>query len=241
MAVDYVRLENIHYLLKKRSDLAEQLARCPRVVRVTELALADMEKKLDAAKTAWQECKKAADAKQMTMSQRESRIEGLKGKRNSCDSNREFQLLNEQIAADEQANSVLADEILELLERADTLHEGIEKAKANVASAQKEVDRVQGEVAAKEERLQNEINKVNSELKVDESHLSGDFLLEYRRRVDGQNELALAATEGETCGNCHQLINTQMLSELYQRMAVFCKGCGAIMYMSRDSMASRDQ
>lgn len=239
MAINYGQLETIHYLLKKRADLSEQLARCPRVIKVAENAVNSYSATVEQLKSDWQKCKKDADAKQLTMNQREARIEDLKTRRNSSASNKEYQLLTEQIAADEQANSVLADEILEMLERGDRIHQQVETAKGHLAAAEKELARVRAETNQKQHDLEKQIAGVNVQIQDQERSLSGDFLLEYRRRVEASNEMALAALVGETCGNCHQVINTQTLSELYQRLPVFCKGCGCILYISPEELALR--
>ncbi len=64
------------------------------------------------------------------------RIVDLEGKLNTAASNREFSLLKEQIAADEQANSVLSDEILEALEQLDLMQDQVEnKPKQNWRSS----------------------------------------------------------------------------------------------------------
>ena len=49
----------------------------------------------------------------------EGKILELETKLNQSSTNREYQALKDQIAADNMANSVLADEILEAMERVD--------------------------------------------------------------------------------------------------------------------------
>ncbi len=241
MALDYGRLESIHYLLKRRADLSEQINRCPRVIKVAENAVATFEKNVEEAKVNWQTCKKEIDSKQLTMNQRESRIADLNSRRNAASSNKEYQLLNEQIAADEQANSVLADEILEMLERADRLTEQVQLAKSNLEKSLAEAAKIRSESHEKQRKLEAELAEVTHSLENQERYLAGDFLNEYRRRVNANGETALSETDGKTCGNCHQTLNTQTLSELYQRLAVFCKSCGCILYISPREMANRTE
>ena len=54
------------------------------------------------------------DRKQLDLKASELRIADWKVKLNTCSSNKEYQTMNEQIAAAEMAGSVLADEILEV-------------------------------------------------------------------------------------------------------------------------------
>ena len=79
--------------------------------------------------TSWPSCK--ADAQGRPHAQRseaiaaqeaaKTRSTSLKAKLNAAASNREYQALKDQIAADQMAGSVLADEILEALEKIDEL------------------------------------------------------------------------------------------------------------------------
>ena len=61
----------------------------------------------------------AADQKQLQLKAGEEKIKDLKRKLNAAASNREYQILKEQIAADDMAKSVLEDEIIEALEKID--------------------------------------------------------------------------------------------------------------------------
>jgi uncharacterized protein len=239
--INYETLETIHRLLRLKSELMDQLARCPRSVKQAEISAANLEKVAEEAKTNWQNCKKEADNKQMTLKQREARIEQMKAKRNTCESNKEFQILNEQIAADNQANSVLADEILEMLERAENLNAQVASAREHTLKGQKDLERIRGEVAEKQKKLEVEVAEVEKRLQQNERVMTGEVLSEYRRRVVANGENALASTDGETCGNCHQLLNAQMLSELYQKKPVFCKGCGSIMYLVRSHASTSSE
>ena len=64
----------------------------------------------------------AVDKKQLQLKTGEDKVKDLRYKLNASTSNREYQALLEQIAADEMANSVLADEILEGLDACDADH-----------------------------------------------------------------------------------------------------------------------
>jgi predicted nucleic acid-binding Zn-ribbon protein len=72
--------------------------------------------------------KMAADQKQLQLKSSETKIRDLTAKLNACKTNREYQTLGDQIAADTMAAKVLEDEILEALERIDTLKPAVPAA-----------------------------------------------------------------------------------------------------------------
>ena len=95
--------------------------RGPRQVRIAEGAVKKVEGEVVQAKEAYRHAKMACDEKQLQLKQREARLIDLQGKLNQAQNNKEYQLLKDQMAADRQANSVLADEILEALDKLDHL------------------------------------------------------------------------------------------------------------------------
>ncbi len=80
----------------------------------------------------------AADQKQLQLKSSEDKVKDLRRKLNAAASNREYQALLEQIAADEMANSVLADEILEALEKIDAFQKNLAEADAAAGRRQAE-------------------------------------------------------------------------------------------------------
>ena len=108
-------------MLRQLTDIGERMERGPRKVKIVMANEANFAEELENAKQKLLDLRKASNAKQLQLSEREAKIEDLKIKLNTCESNKEFQLLKDRIAADLQANSVLQDEILEQLEKLDVL------------------------------------------------------------------------------------------------------------------------
>lgn len=238
--IDYEGLQTLHRILRHKADLEDQLARCPRIIQIARAKSEQLDKAVETAKAEWQKCQKDADAKQMTLRQREQRIEQMGVRRNSCDSNKEFQILSEQIEADLKANSVLEDEILELLERAEQLHQASHDSRDAAANGKLNFQQMQQETEAKARDLHSKIAALVAEIRQSEKLFPGEFLDAFRRRAEANGPEALAETDGKSCGSCHSLFSTQVLSELRQRRAVACKSCGAILYMVEKSNAEID-
>src|SRR5262245_62498037 len=117
-------LRTLHRIHRQHSDLKDRLSRGPRQIQAAELAVKKCETDLGQAKDAFKQAKMASDEKQLQLKHRESKLVDLQAKLNMAQSNKEYQLLKDQMAADKQANSVLADEILEALEKIEQLQAG---------------------------------------------------------------------------------------------------------------------
>ena len=161
--VDYALLESLHRMLQQLTDIDERKRRGPiqiRLVKTNEKGFADAleQKKIELAAA-----QKIARAKQSQLDDREHKLEDLRGKLNSAASNKEFQLLKDRIAADEQANSCQADEIFEVLEQIDVLEAQYKEAAANLEKAKLESGRVEEKVAAESGVLDNDEAEVREE------------------------------------------------------------------------------
>ena len=174
------------------------------------------------------------DERQLQLREREARIQDLESKLNSASSNREYQALKEQIAADKQANSVLEDEILEGLEKTDQLAAQIKTADANLTKAESEAVKTKDRVLSKRDGLEAELARVQGELQKAEAALPPDFKRDYDRIATARGENALAQVDGEVCGSCYQMLTPQMMNELYMSKPLFCKSCGCLMYLPED-------
>jgi len=146
-------------------------------------------------------------------------------------SNREYQVLLDQIAADEMANSVLTDEILEALEKVDGFGKNIAEAEVAAAAARQRVEQVRGEAAQQEPALTADIARLEVELQESEATLPEEIREVYRRIVRGRGEDALAVVDNQYCAGCNQQIQLNMLNQIMLGQPVFCKTCGRLLYL----------
>jgi hypothetical protein len=234
MTVSAELLRELHRIHRQLADLRERLERGPKQIKVVKAGLVQQEQNEAAAKETITRAKVAADEKQLQLKHREGRIADLKAKLNAATSNKEYQALKEQIAADEQANSVLADEILEALEKIDELQANLTESRRRVAKTKEELGKVQQRVQEEQSGLESELARVTGELEQSEAKLPGELKTEYRRLTKGRGENALAQVEGECCGGCFFTLTSQMMNELLMSRPVFCKNCGCLLYMPED-------
>jgi predicted nucleic acid-binding Zn-ribbon protein len=227
-------LRELHRIHRQLTDLRDRFDRGPKQVAAVEANLKKLESELEQAKDSAKKTRILADQKQLQLKGREDKIKELKGKLNQAASNREFQALKEQIAADEQANSVLADEILEALEKMDQLQAAVQATDDHLRKARDEGAKIKQAVAAERTVLEGELARVHDNLLEAEKKLPADIKSQYDRIAKVRGEGALAQIDGEVCGNCFQTVTTQTMNDLYLSRPVFCKGCGCLLYLPED-------
>jgi uncharacterized protein len=224
-------MRTLHRIHTQLSDLRGRIAAGPRQV-AAHTAQVDA---AEATRTGVQEdvkkAKMAADQKQLQLKTAESKLRDLDGKLNACKTNREYQTLTEQIAADKMATKVLEDEILEALERIDTIKKTLPTAETAVEAARKLLGEAKARVAAEGVQLDGEVQRLRGELEATERELPADIRDLYDRAVKQKGAEGMAPLDGESCGGCYHQITGNMYSELLVGKVVMCRSCGRLLYL----------
>ena len=234
MSVSAEALRRLHRIHRQLTDLRSRLDRGPKQIKASDANAERLQQAFDGAKEVHTKARVSADEKQLQLQEREARIEKLRTNLNTASSNKEYQAIKEQIAADEQANSVLSDEILEALERIDELEADVKAADEAQNKAVAELQKVRDRVNEEQPKLEQELTRVNDELKEAETVLPSDFKSNYDRISAARGEDALAPVDGESCGGCYQTLSPQTINELLMSKPVFCKSCGCLLYLPED-------
>ena len=223
-------VRNLHQHLVQIAEMKTQIERGPRQVKAAIMQVDSAKDSLQKCKGAIKQKKMDADRKQLQLREREAKVHDWEGKMNAAKNNREFQAIKEQIAADTQANSVLSDEILEILEEIDSLQidsRGFdEKLKLN------EAEKVKTElsVAQKLAVLSVELERVEGNLAVLEKGLTPEFLIQYKRLVSNRSEDSMAPLDDVSCGGCYTGLPPKILDSLRKEQAISCPSCGRLLY-----------
>jgi predicted nucleic acid-binding Zn-ribbon protein len=231
LAVTLRELHRLHGLL---ANVRERIARGPKQIQAGEGSCKKFELDLAKAKETYKQGKLASDEKQLQLKSREAKILDLRGKLNQAESNQVYQTLKDQIAADQQANSVMADEILETLEKLDLYQAQITEANNNLAKAKEELEKTRKRVADQQQQLEAELSHILVALQKVEEELPEDFRIDFQRISKAKGEDALAPLEGESCGGCYQMLSPQTINQLRLGRPLFCTSCGRLLYLAED-------
>ena len=229
-------LRTLHRIHRQLADLRGRQRRGPNLICAHQANVKKHEQQRDAVQEEATKMKVATDAKQGRLKDGEEKINKLKTQMNTASSNREYQGLKEQIAATEMANSVLADEILEGLERLDEIAEKVVEAEAALAKTVGEAKNAEQKVREEEPLIAADIGRLESELAENENMLEGDFKTLYLRISKVKGEETLAPLKGEYCNGCSKLVPLNNIANLMLEnpKPVVCSGCGRILYVPED-------
>jgi hypothetical protein len=241
MALTAAALRELHRIHRQLTDLRERKDRGPKQIKARETNLARLGEELARAQAEHKAARLRSDQKQLLLKSGEEKVEGLKVKLNAASSNREYQALKDQIAADQMAGSVLADEILEAMEKIDELAAQLAEQQQKIAAAKDELAKSEQGVRDQAGLLDADIKRLNTELSQAEAALPADFREVYQRVVNSKGADAMAEVQGEFCGGCYQQLTPNNMSELSMALGILCRNCGRLIYLPEDRMAKGRQ
>jgi hypothetical protein len=224
-------LRTLHRIHQQLQDLRERLARGPRIAAAHLANLGKLEALVTEAKAAALAAQKISNAKQGHLQVGETAVAKRRQQLREAKENREYQALVEQIAADEMANSVLADETLEALEKFDALTAKVKEAEAALAKGREDQAKSKADVDRQSPVIQGDIDRLEHDLLQAEQELPAEFREIYRRVTRSKGGDAMAPMTGEFCGGCNQHVPLNMCTDLMQSKPVFCKNCGRLLYL----------
>ncbi len=230
MAVTAEHLRVLHRIHRQLADLRERGERGPRQIKAREANLAKLNEDLAKIQAEAKAAKLRADQKQLLLKSGEDKISNLEAKLNAAQSNREYQALKDQIAADKMANSVLTDEILETLETIDEHKLVGVQAQAKIAACQEDITRAEAVVREQNQSIEADIKRLEGELATAERELPDDFRESYRRLTHSRGADAMAEAEAGVCTGCSVNLTPNLQAEVAMGRAVTCKSCGRLIY-----------
>lgn len=228
-------LRRLHHLHQQLTELTNQMERGPRQIQAGHAVVAKAQADVDNAKETLKQARLASDDRQLQLKTREDRIEDLKAKLNMAASNREYDTLKEQIAADQQANAVLSDEILEGLEQLDELEQQVKVAEEEFKKTEIEQNARMAKIEERMVTVRKDLDHFNGEREKAETEIPSQVKADYRRVTAAKGEDALAPVENQSCGGCYQTLTTQTMDRLRLSQLVRCPNCNAFLYLAEDT------
>ncbi len=223
-------LKRLHELHIRLQDINKQLEHGPRQVKARQQILAKKQAEADVLKGELKQTRMLADQKNLQLKTNEGKIEQLRAKLNQAQSNREFDVIRSQIDADTMANSVLEDEILEVLEKVDQQQQKIKLIEDEAAQTAADVRRVAGEIESIAPKLRAQAAELQTSLAEAEKILPTTAVAMYRRLVQAHGAGALATVENNACTACFEILSANYLVELNTGKFLFCRSCGRLLY-----------
>lgn len=153
--------------------------------------------------------------------------------------NKEYQTMQQEIEGHKADKSLVEDDILVLMEEADTLNKDLAKEKALFADAEKHLNEdkkvIELEIAALDKRTAElEAERAAAAAQVDKK-----VLAHYEKVLSGKDGVAIVAVKDNACQGCFMNLPPQMINEIKMNDKVItCESCARILYIEKEADAS---
>lgn len=218
---------------KQLGDLYTRHRRGPLMIKSQDKALLELQNKLQQAHAKQQELLLDVKKKEQLNLESENMIARRKTQLSESKNNKEFQALKQQIAADEQASSALADDVLEAMETSDEFAKTVVEIEKEIEKTSAQLESVTKQFENEEPIIQRDIQSCSEELKQLENELSRDFREVYDRLVKlhgGDQALAVIANQ-KFCSGCNQTLPINSIALVIQGRPIPCSSCGRLLYV----------
>lgn len=223
-------VRRLHEILLLAADIRGQIERAPKQLKAAQMALQAAKDAVQGCKDSIKKSRMEADRKQLQQRQYETKLYEWQGKLNAAANNREYQAVKDQIAADTQANSVLSDEIFEILEGIDSQQIKLADLERICKMTEEDSGKAESRIAERMVVLKRDLERVEGELKGAESALPEDFAAIYHPLVKTRGEEAFAPLDERSCGGCNTGLPPRIIDQLRMGNPVACSSCGRWIY-----------
>ena len=160
------------------------------------------------------------------------KIAKLQDQMNSAKTNEQFRAFQHEISYCNKNIDEIEERILEKMEHAEALQQGVATAEADLkvesAKVDAEVERAKARIAAdRDERDRRNADREGLTVRI------GSATLRTYERIRKARGRAVAPVEGEICGSCHVRLRPKFLQDLggAENGVLTCENCGLILYL----------
>ncbi|MDG2129667.1 MAG: hypothetical protein P8K08_16825 [Fuerstiella sp.] len=226
---------HLHGLLQQLDDAEQTLAHGPGRIAVAEKKVAAAEQSCMDQKEQIQLLKKTVDQNSLNLKSREAEVSKLTLRLNEASSNKEYDIIQAQMASAKSADEELEDQILSLLSQVDEADEELKRRTNEVSELKQKMADIATRVRSIEPGLKSEIERLTTEIaEADAVIPTGESRTTYQRLRAAMGPAAMALVEGGFCTACNTGATSQDLVRMNMSEFLLCRACGRILYLVRE-------
>jgi predicted nucleic acid-binding Zn-ribbon protein len=145
--------------------------------------------------------------------------------------NQEFQALNHEIEVAQTSKSALEDQIITLMDEADTLNAALKAAEAALADQKKSADASRAALQADRAKLEADIARLTTERKTATASIPPALLTKYDQIARNRKGVAVSAMIAGHCTACNVRLRPHVEQQVRRNDSIVsCDSCQRILY-----------
>ena len=221
-------LQGIDLEVKKHKDAqTERLAE----IRRREGEIARLAAEVKTLRDAWEEKDSVRRTREQTIHDANRKATEKRMRMNQIKSIKELQALQREIGAIKESNSIIEEELIEVLTDLEAQEEVLTRKEEELSGLQEDWDgkreSLQAEVAAIEEKIE----QTREEREATASRLNDDLMGKYELLFDRRGGTAVVAVSSAICQACYMNIPPQLWNDVLRNERVnLCPSCQRILF-----------
>ena len=172
------------------------------------------------------------DGLELELKAGEEKIANLRLQQNEAKNNRQYKAFQDEIDNIRNENSLLEDQILELMARTEAGAGQEAKARRNVEEEQRRMAEAQDSLEAEIQQISAEHEETTKRHEELARQVERKYLAQYMRLVRNRDGVAVVPVRNGTCSGCFINLPPQTINALMgEHELVFCHSCGRILFL----------
>ncbi|MHB8155262.1 MAG: zinc ribbon domain-containing protein [Candidatus Omnitrophota bacterium] len=159
-------------------------------------------------------------------------VKKLTGQLFSLKTNKEFQVMQQQIADAKADGEVIEEKILIFFEESDVIKAQIDLENLKLKDGEKIFLEQKKMIESRSEEIGGRLNQLEAQRKQIIPDIDPKMLQEYEKILHSRDGLAMVMVKDNSCGGCHMLVPPQVINliKMYERI-ITCEVCNRILYI----------
>ena len=213
-------------------EMQQRIANIPKTLQQFDELLADSDGKVAKIRASIEEQERTRRGKELEIEANSEQIKKYQGQLLQVKTNKEYSALLAEINGLKSKNTLIEDDIIELMESIERAKHGLTQSQEEVAQTKRRIDGEKQHVLAEQQTWQQELATEQQARDASVQGIEPAVLREYARLLQMRNGIAVAAvTENGTCSGCYVALTPQMFAEVKTKDTLHrCPVCLRFLY-----------
>ncbi|MEW6171170.1 MAG: C4-type zinc ribbon domain-containing protein [Candidatus Omnitrophota bacterium] len=229
------KLTELQKIDQEAYDLNKKKIELPREIDILDAKFQEKKKTLQAQEDKLKDLQKKRKDKELDLATGEEGIKKLQTQLYLLKTNKEYQTMLDEIAKKKADNSIIEEDIINILDAMDLVTSEINKEKQNLANEEKKFQLEKKIVEEKVIQMNAQIERLELQRKQALGEVDKKILSSYERILKGRDSLAIVSVKNDSCQGCFMSLPPQVINEIkmYEKL-ITCEKCNRILYIPED-------
>lgn len=207
----------------------------PQEIKALESAFEEKKQSLAELEKNSLDLQKQKKDKELELASKEEGIKKLQTQLYALKTNKEYNIMLQQISDAKADVSVTEDKILQILDQMDKIKLDIDREKQRLQTEEKVLNEEKKKVADRIKIIDDRLAQLEAERKQIVPEIDPKVLTQYERILSGRDGLAIVTVKDNSCQGCNMFVPAQVINliKMYDHI-ITCEMCNRMLYIEED-------